>query len=90
MKKTCSVCGKVKDMLSWEDTCFSCQREQYYRDIKEQIQSGETDRTDSEDEIICPIIKPGERYNRYPNSLTNVVEMLTEMRKKIKDGVTNG
>lgn len=29
------------------------------------------------------IIKPGERYNRYQNSLTNVVEMLTEMRKKI-------
>ena len=33
------------------------------------------------------IIKPGERYNRYPNSLTNVVEMLTEMRKAlVKEG----
>jgi hypothetical protein len=33
------------------------------------------------------IIKPGEPFNRYPNSVTNVVEMLTEMRKKIaKEG----
>lgn len=54
MKKTCSICGKVEDMLSWVSTCSFCRREQYFRDIKNQIQSGEADRTDSEDEIICP------------------------------------
>ena len=29
------------------------------------------------------IIKPGEHYNRFQNSLTNVVEMLKEMRKAL-------
>lgn len=26
MKKTCKICGKVAEMLSWEDECYICKK----------------------------------------------------------------
>lgn len=26
MKKQCKICGKVAEMLSWEDECYACKK----------------------------------------------------------------
>ena len=52
--KICPICGKNKITFPWEDMCYSCQREQHEREIKEQIQSGHETETSYEDEIYCP------------------------------------
>lgn len=52
--KICPVCGKNKITFSWENMCYSCQQERHEREIKKQIQSGETIETSCESEIYCP------------------------------------
>ena len=55
MKKACKICGKEKVMFSWEDTCYSCQKEQELKRIQEKIAAGEEKvNTSSIDYVICP------------------------------------
>lgn len=54
MKKTCKVCGKVRDMLVWEDTCYQCCNDKYARELSERLKTSEEDSTCREDEIYCP------------------------------------
>lgn len=56
MKKSCKICGKIKDFYSWEDnTCYSCQKEKELKRIQEQISLGDEDvDTYSTDYVICP------------------------------------
>lgn len=54
MTKTCKVCGKPREMLSWEDTCYTCTENLHYAELKEKILSGEETETSCEDEIVCP------------------------------------
>ena len=55
MKKACKICGKEKVMFSWEDTCYSCQKEQELKRIQEEIAAGEEEvDTYSTDYVICP------------------------------------
>lgn len=54
MKKTCKICGKEKNLYSWEDTCYSCQKEQDLKRAQEQIKAGKNADTSSSDYVICP------------------------------------
>ncbi len=54
MLKTCKICGKQREMMSWENTCFQCNEEKHYKELKEEILSGETASTSCEDKIVCP------------------------------------
>lgn len=55
MRRTCKICGKVKEMFSWENTCYSCQKEQELKRIQEKIAAGEEKvNTYSTDYVICP------------------------------------
>lgn len=55
MEKPCKICGKIKNLLSWEDTCYSCQKKQELKRIQEQIAAGDEDvDTYSTDYVICP------------------------------------
>lgn len=54
MKKTCSGCGKVKSMFSWENKCFACGKKEYRQKIKDDIANGEITETNCETEIYCP------------------------------------
>ena len=52
MKKQCKICGKVAEMLSWEDECYVCKKKQHVKDVLQDIQEGRD--TSCEDEIYCP------------------------------------
>lgn len=52
MKKQCKICGKVAEMLSWEDECYACKKKQHMKDVLQDIQEGHD--TSCEDEIYCP------------------------------------
>lgn len=54
MDKACAICGKIKNMLSWETKCYSCQISEHKKEIASEIQNGEIIETDCEDEIYCP------------------------------------
>lgn len=54
MSKICKSCGKVFQGLSFEDECYTCKKEAYYKKIKQQLLDGEEDCTFSESEVICP------------------------------------
>lgn len=54
MLKKCKVCGKVRNMMSWEDTCYTCCCKKHLDEVKQNILSGEETETSCEDEIICP------------------------------------
>ena len=58
MIKTCKVCGKQADMMSWEDTCCDCLRkkelERIRGEIEEAKKSGDEVDTFSSDYVICP------------------------------------
>lgn len=55
MKKQCEVCGKMTEMLPWEETCYFCEKEQKLKRIQKEIAAGEefVD-TWSDDYVICP------------------------------------
>lgn len=70
MKKICKVCGNERYTLSWEDTCYTCERKKYINDLKQDILSNERYETSCEDEIICPWCGEvqeydGENYETY-------------------------
>ena len=52
MKKQCKICGKVAEMLSWEDECYICKKKQHMKDVLQDIQEGRD--TSCENEIYCP------------------------------------
>lgn len=52
MKKQCKICGKVAEMLSWEDECYACKKKQHMKDVLQDIQEGRD--TSYEEEIYCP------------------------------------
>lgn len=55
MLKICRICGKSKEMLSFENTCNACLKEQELKQIQSDIQSGkENVDTFSSDYVICP------------------------------------
>ena len=55
MNKLCKICGKIKNMFSWEDTCYSCQKQQELKRIQEEIKAGkEKVDTFSTDYVSCP------------------------------------
>lgn len=54
MLKTCKVCGKARDMMSWEDTCYTCCCQKHLDEVKHNILSGEETETLCEDAVICP------------------------------------
>ena len=54
MIKTCKRCGKPREMMSWEDTCFSCLKEADLERTQEAIRAGEDPDTTSSDFVICP------------------------------------
>lgn len=54
MKKICKQCGKEKSMMSWEDTCFSCSKQNELERIQADIKSGEDINIISSDYVICP------------------------------------
>jgi RNA polymerase subunit RPABC4/transcription elongation factor Spt4 len=54
MRKICSVCGKEKLMLRWEDTCITCTKEKHLKELRENLLGNEITSTECEDEIICP------------------------------------
>ena len=55
MNKLCKICGTIKNMFSWEDTCYSCQKQQELKRIQEEIKAGkEKVDTFSTDYVICP------------------------------------
>lgn len=54
MLKTCKVCGKARDMMSWEDTCYTCCCQKHLDEVKHNILGGEETETSCEDEVICP------------------------------------
>lgn len=37
MKKPCKICGKVAEMLSWEDECYACKKKQHMKDVLQDI-----------------------------------------------------
>ena len=55
MKKICRICGKVAEMFSWEDLCYTCQKSEDLRKKQEMIREGGEDiDTFSSDYVICP------------------------------------
>lgn len=54
MLKTCKRCGKQALMMSWEDTCFSCRKEEALENIQTAIEVGDDIDTWSSDYVICP------------------------------------
>lgn len=55
MKKICRICGKEKEMFSWEDICYACKMEEHLKRQQKAIRDGEEDAdTFSSDFVICP------------------------------------
>ncbi|MCM1167094.1 MAG: hypothetical protein NC401_13900 [Ruminococcus sp.] len=57
MKKICSRCGKEREMLSWENTCWACSKLNALEQTQAAIRAAEHDEmvdTRSDDYIICP------------------------------------
>lgn len=52
MKKMCKTCGKITELLSWEDECYSCKLAKHAEEVKQAVLNGED--TDCEREIYCP------------------------------------
>ncbi len=52
--KLCKICGKEKDMFSWETECSLCKKNKEKELLVREIKSGELIETEYEDEIFCP------------------------------------
>lgn len=66
MKKICKVCEKERHMMSWQDTCYSCECDKYLNDVKQNILSDKVSETSCEDNVICPWcgeVQEGDIYN---------------------------
>lgn len=57
MKKICKRCGKEKEMMSWENMCFQCRKEETLEKTQAAIREAAPDEsvdTWSDDYVICP------------------------------------
>ncbi len=58
MKKLCKECGEIKEMFSWENTCYSCSKklelERIQADVKEAQTTGDDPDTMSGEYVVCP------------------------------------
>ncbi len=92
MSKICKDCGKVFNGLSFEDECYTCRKDRYYKTIKQQLLDGEEDSTDCENEVICPwcgeIYEIDDEYHLYEDGEHNLVCPNCEKRFLVNTSVS--
>ena len=57
MLKICKRCGQLKEMMSFENKCYKCTKEEALEKIQQNIKDAEPDETVdtwSDDYMICP------------------------------------
>lgn len=76
--KICTRCGKLFRAYMYATMCFKCLKEKNLEDIQNSIVSGESDRTDCEDDVICPwcgeILEPDCESSEFYDEGTHVMQ----------------